>query len=359
MNTYNKIKVIIGLSGGVDSAVAACLLKKQNYDLSAVFLQCWKEPGCRANQDREDALKVALALNIPFQVLDFSKEYKEKVLNYFYNEYQSGNTPNPDILCNSVIKFGLFYEWAIKQGFNYIATGHYAKIIDGHLAIPKDVKKDQTYFLYQIPQDRLKHVIFPLNDYLKSEVREIAQKQKLTVANKPDSMGICFVGDIDVPSFLKQKFGVKKGLVQLSGGEVIGEHDGYYLFTIGKRGQWRRKRKINDSKLKNDQLPKLYVIDIRPKENIVVVGEREEAEKKKFNIKNLLLNPKEVENVYIRIRNTGSLIPAKLIQQKKNIFQANLEKAEFGVSKGQSAVIYKKLGNSDNFIILGGGEIFY
>jgi len=357
MKTYNNTKVIIGLSGGVDSAVSAYLLKKQGYEVSAAYIQCWKEPGCRADQDRKDALKVALILGIPFQVLDFSREYKEKVLQYFYQEYKAGRTPNPDILCNSVIKFGLFYDWAIKSGFDYISTGHYAKIIDGCLAVPKDKKKDQTYFLYQILPDRLKHVLFPLGDYLKSEVRKIARENKLTIAEKPDSMGICFVGDINVPQFLKQEFGIKKGEVQLSDGTVIGEHDGHWLFTIGKRGKWKRINKIQNTKFKNDQLPKLYVIAIKPKENVVVVGERKQAERQEFNINNLILKDKNsLSNVFVRIRNTGELLSAKITLLDKDIWQVRLTKPEFGVSPGQSAVIYKKV-KGNEYIILGGGII--
>ncbi len=407
MKTHSKNKVILGLSGGVDSAVCAYLLKKQGYDVSAAYIQCWGETGCRAEQDREDALKVALHLGIPFQVLDFRKEYKDQVLTYFFEEYKAGRAPNPDILCNNVIKFGLFYDWARKQGYEYVATGHYAGIKKyevrrknngekqvqntdekNHtsyyiLHTPRDLKKDQTYFLYQVSSKRLEHVLFPLSNYLKSEVREIAREQNLPVAEKKDSMGICFVGDINVPQFLKEQFGVMKGEVQLCDGTVVGEHDGYYLFTVGKRGSWRwivksqtivpEAKQNEESKVKIRErfdltnMPKLYVIEIRPKENVVVVGERKEAEKLAFKITHMKVRERvtqaESAEMYVRIRNTGELLPVDLVQLDQNSWQAILRKPEFGVSPGQSAVLYQKVLNDaekttiSDYIVVGGGII--
>jgi len=363
--TLNK-KVLIGLSGGVDSAVSAYLLKQQGYDVYAVYLTCWKEPGCRADLDRADAMKVALELNLPFQVLDFRKEYKERVMDYFYREYKEGRTPNPDVLCNSVIKFGLFYDWALKEGYSLIATGHYARIARSEnaevLVTPEDLGKDQTYFIYRIKKSQLPHLLFPLGDLLKSEVRSIARQQKLVVAEKDDSMGICFVGDVNVREMLRQKYGTHKGEVQLSGSTVVGEHDGYWFFTIGLRGGWRRKEKLSTGRFKNDELPKLYVVDIKKDENVVVVGEREEAMKTEFEISNVHWIEKVDDGdtqVFVKIRNTGDFLPARLSKTTGG-YCVRLEKPEFGISPGQSCVLYKKRDvqtETPSYIVLGGGVI--
>jgi tRNA-specific 2-thiouridylase len=356
-------KVILGLSGGVDSAVSAVLLKGQGYDVHAVYLTCWKQPGCRADLDRADAMKVALQLNLPFQVLDFRKEYKEQVMDYFYREYKEGRTPNPDVLCNSIIKFGLFYNWALKEGYKLIASGHYAKIFDEHLVTPKDRTKDQTYFLYRLRKDQLLHILFPLGNYLKTEVRELARKHKLVVADKDDSMGICFVGDVNVREMLRQKYGIKKGEVQLSDGTVVGEHGGYWLFTIGFRGGWRRKGRLPTGRFKNDELPKLYVTDIKKEENVVVVGEREEAMKTEFEISNVHWIEKvngEDSQVFVKVRNTGDFLSATLSKTTGGGYSMQLKKPEFGISPGQSCVLYKKSKEQAEiplYVVLGGGVI--
>ena len=210
----NVKKVALGLSGGVDSSVAAALLIELGYEVTGIYLECYNEPGCRTDQDKKDALQVALKLGIKFEVLDFRKEYKEKVVEYFYSEYKAGRTPNPDVMCNREIKFGIFYDWAMQKGFDYVATGHYCRITkDGPLFLQraKDESKDQSYFLWQIPSDHLSHIIFPLGEMLKSEVRTKAKELGLLTATKPDSMGICFIGDIDVHKLLKDRLGEEEG----------------------------------------------------------------------------------------------------------------------------------------------------
>jgi len=210
-----KVKVAVGMSGGVDSSLAAALLVEQGYDVTGVFLECWRAPGCRVDEDRKDALEVAMGLGIAYKVLNFKKEYKERVVEYFYDEYKAGRTPNPDAMCNREIKFGMFYEWAMEKGFDYVATGHYARIANGEWRIANegkpvaisdrrlalqsgvDPKKDQSYFLYQIRPEQLAHILFPLGGMRKTEVRKEAKKRGLSVADKPDSVGICFIG----PSF--------------------------------------------------------------------------------------------------------------------------------------------------------------
>ena len=197
------MKIAVGLSGGVDSAVSALLLKKQGYEVVGVYLHCWNNDssGCGADEDKKSALKTALEIGIPFKILDFSKEYMSRVIDYFYREYRAGRTPNPDVMCNSEIKFGLFLKWAMENGFDYVATGHYAKKDGLKLMIPKDKHKDQTYFLWKLGQKELKKVLFPLGDYTKNEVRELAKKARLSVADRKDSQGICFVGKVDVRDF--------------------------------------------------------------------------------------------------------------------------------------------------------------
>ncbi|MCL2110323.1 tRNA 2-thiouridine(34) synthase MnmA, partial [Microgenomates group bacterium] len=195
-------KIALGLSGGVDSSVAGWLLKEQGYEVTGVFLECFRSEHCRASEDRRDALRVAEQLDIPFVSLDFCDVYREKVLNYFYETYKAGLTPNPDILCNSEIKFGLFMEWVEKNNFDYLATGHYASIEEGKLMTAVDEKKDQSYFLARMGRENLGRVLFPLGDLKKSKVREIAKENNLITAEKKDSTGVCFVGEINVREFL-------------------------------------------------------------------------------------------------------------------------------------------------------------
>ena len=235
------MRIAVGLSGGVDSAVAALLLKKQGVEVVGIHLYCWppksevekdgitrvewiKRNGCRADEDEQMALKTALELGIAFKRLDFSEEYNRRVVDYFYAEYKAGRTPNPDVLCNSEIKFGLFLNWAMENGFDAIATGHYARLEKSRLFIPKDKHKDQTYFLWKLTAKELQKAIFPLGDYLKSEVREMAKKAGLSVADKKDSQGICFVGNVEAREFLARRLKEKKGKVLDVDGIVTGKH---------------------------------------------------------------------------------------------------------------------------------------
>lgn len=230
------MKIAVGLSGGVDSSVSAHLLKEAGHDVTGVYLECWRAPGCRAEEDRKDALAVALDLEIPFRSLDFRKEYRDRVVEIFFEDYRKGLTPNPDVWCNTEIKFGMFYEWAMSQGFDAIATGHYAQILPAgdvgdqafQMARSADEKKDQTYFLYRTRQDQLPHVLFPIGHLTKDEVRVEAKKRNIIVADKPDSQGICFIGDINVHDFLKEHLGEKPGDVLDVEGNVIGSHKGHW-----------------------------------------------------------------------------------------------------------------------------------
>jgi len=229
-----KKKIALGMSGGVDSSLCAHLLIEQGYYVTGVYLECWNQPGCRSDNDRKDALQVALSINIPFEVLDFTKQYQKKVIDDFFEQYKTGCTPNPDVLCNQYIKFGMFYDWAMKNGFDAVATGHYAKITESGskansklLVIPKDKHKDQTYFLYRIKSEQLPYIIFPLANMNKDEVRTEAAKRKLHVAKKKDSVGVCFIGNVNVSKMLKDKLGEKPGDVVDVDGVLIGKHRAY------------------------------------------------------------------------------------------------------------------------------------
>jgi len=238
-------KVFVGMSGGVDSSVAALLLRDQGHDVVGVFMRCYNIDGC-AETDAEDARRVAEHLKIPFYVWDFEEEYKKRVVEYMVDGYRSGITPNPDVMCNREIKFGLFLERALAAGADYVATGHYVRIekqagANGNsgdyfsLFTAKDANKDQSYFLWTLTQKQLKHCLFPIGDYIKPEVREIARKAGLPTAEKKDSQGICFLGNISMDDFLKQYIPEKRGSLVTTSGENIGEHYGAEFYTIGQR----------------------------------------------------------------------------------------------------------------------------
>ncbi|KKU18090.1 MAG: tRNA-specific 2-thiouridylase MnmA [Candidatus Pacebacteria bacterium GW2011_GWB1_47_8] len=341
-------RIVLGLSGGVDSAVSAVLLKKQGYQVDAVYLECWHEPGCRAEGDRQDALQVALQLDLPFQVLNFKKPYREKVMQYFLDEYQAGRTPNPDVMCNKIIKFGLFYDWAMKQGYDAIATGHYAKADGQFLYVPKDKIKDQTYFLYQIRQEQLAHVVFPLAELTKQAVRQLAHQAKLPVADKKDSVGICFVGDINVPKFLAENLGTKPGKIVDEHGNILGQHRGLWFHTVGQRHGFNYDKKkyaqLNPI-LHKDELPAMYVIDKNIKANELVIGPKQATRVKTLHVSNLhLLGLTQAElfkrtDLRVRIRHTGQLTDCE-IKKMGNRYSVKLKQLVEGVASGQSAVFY-------------------
>jgi tRNA-specific 2-thiouridylase len=235
-------KVLIALSGGIDSAVSASLLRKDGYEVEAAFMKNWsstaglKYDECPWLVDRQDALRVAAFLGIPMHTLDFEKQYKSNVLDYFFKEYSAGRTPNPDVMCNKEIKFKLLYDWAIKNGFDYLATGHYAQIKNNwQLIRSKDEFKDQTYFIYNIRTEQLPHLLFPIGGMLKKDVRKLAHKIGLPNADKKESMGLCFVGRIRLKDFLEQKLKLKPGPIVDTKGRNLGKHQGLPFYTIGQR----------------------------------------------------------------------------------------------------------------------------
>lgn len=244
MNKEPKdIRVVVGMSGGVDSSVAALLLKQQGYDVIGIFMKNWDDTDengvCTATEDYNDVIRVCNQIGIPYYAVNFEKQYWDKVFTYFLDEYKAGRTPNPDVMCNKEIKFKAFLEHAMKLGADYLATGHYARVenIDGEVKMLRgiDNNKDQTYFLNQLSQEQLEKVMFPLGAIDKKQVREIAKEAGLATATKKDSTGICFIGEKNFKEFLGGYLPAQKGIMETLGGEKIGNHDGLMYYTIGQR----------------------------------------------------------------------------------------------------------------------------
>jgi tRNA-specific 2-thiouridylase len=350
---------------------------EQGYDVTGVYLECWRAPGCRTDEDRQDALKVALELGIPFKVLDFKDTYKNKVVEYFFDEYEAGRTPNPDVLCNKEIKFGLFYDWAMAEGFDFVATGHYAAIekLNGKncMVIPKDTHKDQTYFLYRMRPDQLE------------EVRQEAMNRDLAVATKKDSVGICFIGDINVHDFLKERLGENPGDVVDVDGNVIGRHTGLWFYTIGQRHGFTINattsiKQSDGTEVDRTNIPPFYVIDKNPAKNQLVVGFGAQTLQPSCQALDwhwsVELNEQDINDtteidgdweLVARIRHTGTLIPAQLQFSNTNTATVTFIEPARGVAAGQSVVMYGKKINtkvnnidgdeSNEWFCLGGGVI--
>ena len=236
-------RVVVGMSGGVDSSVAALLLKQQGYDVVGLFMRNWEESdengACTADEDYADVVRVCGLLDIPYYTVDFSRQYMDRVFAHFLAEYRAGRTPNPDVLCNREIKFGPFKDYARRLGADYIATGHYCAIShEGgvhRLLKPRDAAKDQTYFLNQLSQEQLEGVLFPLADLEKAEVRAIAERHGLATARKKDSTGICFIGERNFRKFLREYLPAQPGKIVTLDGEEVGEHIGLMYYTLGQR----------------------------------------------------------------------------------------------------------------------------
>ncbi len=260
------MNVFVGLSGGVDSAVSAALLKEQGHDVVGVFIRI-SLPGypCTAGVDKVDAMRVAAHLKIPFQEIDLSEEYEQRVFRASVKEFEQGRTPNPDVLCNREIKFGLFYDWARAQGAEMVATGHYAQVKNNSLYAGVDTEKDQSYFLSLVPKEIFAHVLFPIGHLQKSEVRRLAKKFKLPNAERPDSQGLCFLGPISITDMLKHETSPISGDVLDEEGNVMGTHEGVQLYTLGQRHGFTLTAHTPDTKPH-------YVIAKDPEFNTITVS---------------------------------------------------------------------------------------
>jgi len=242
----HKPKVLVGMSGGVDSSLSAALLLEQGYEVIGGFMKNWSGSTkttndseefieCDWRSERRDAMRVAAQLGIPFLTFDFEKEYRAKVVDYMVKTYAAGRTPNPDVMCNKFMKFDLFLREADKLGCDFVATGHYARQVDGQLLAGADPNKDQSYFLCQMPRKALRRVLFPVGEMLKPQVREEAEKRGLVVAQKKDSTGVCFIGEINMTEFLADYIEKSPGKIVTTNGEVVGDHQGLPFYTIGQR----------------------------------------------------------------------------------------------------------------------------
>jgi tRNA-specific 2-thiouridylase len=347
-----KLKVFVAMSGGVDSSVAAALLKKQGYEVIGVFMKNWTRPmGTYSKKkslcwvdERRDTIRVAAKLGIPLLTFNFEKEYRKWVVDYMFREYQAGRTPNPDIQCNKLIKFPLFWKLAKKMGADFIATGHYIRLRQGNLYQAKDKNKDQSYFLWTLTQDQLKHCLFPIGDYLKSEVRLIAKKLGLANALKKGTSGICFIGEVKLREFLKKKIKEKPGQIITTEGRVVGRHPGIFYFTVGQR----QGLGISNKK-------PYYVAAKDVKNNVLIVAEgannpalyKKEIELTDINFINPITNYKIPITVYARVR-YRQLLTKAMLRRNKLIFDKPIK----FVASGQSAVFYSRNGE-----LLGGGII--
>ena len=342
-------KVFVGLSGGVDSSVSALLLKEAGFDVHGVFIKVWQPEfvPCTWREDRLDALQIASALNIPFYTLDLEKVYKKEVIDYMLAEYDNGRTPNPDVFCNKYVKFGAFFDWAIKNGADYVATGHYAQIEkvgdDFLLKKSADNEKDQTYFLWTLDSSILSQTIFPVGNIKKDKVREIAIKNNLITAQKKDSQGLCFISNFDMKDFLRKFLNPKSGNVLDENNNIIGSHDGARLYTIGERHGFT----VHSAKTNGPY----YVIKKDINLNTITVSTSKVSAllRCKFSYKDENLHKKieNANNLEVRLRYRGELYPCKVDTIKKEIISnKNLQAVS-----GQSAVLY------DGDFCLGGAII--
>lgn len=364
MNKNNKKTVFVAMSGGVDSSVAAALMKKQGYNVTGVFMKPWQSQSvinnrqsltdCLWKQDREDALRVAAKLGIPLLTWDFSKEYGKYVAEYMIKGYQRGITPNPDVMCNKFIKFGVFLDKALEFGVDYIATGHYVRKIGNKLLKAKDLNKDQSYFLYTLTQKKLKHCLFPIGDWTKSEVRKMAKKIGLPNWAKPDSQGICFIGPLEVNEFLKKWIQPRKGLVlRKSDDKVLGEHDGAWFYTIGQRHGFNLSVGRPHYVVAKDAERNILYVDDLEKSKIQNPNDKQNP-KSKIQIRDFnWINQKEKLPLgcKVKTRYRQKDLDCAIIKKGGAVAEVKIAAENILISPGQSAVFYK--GNE----LLGGGII--
>lgn len=349
MKKIDKKKIVIGMSSGVDSSTSAAILKKQGWDVTGVFLLMFDD----AKKDIEDTKKVCEKIGITLKIVDVRKEFRDKVIKYFLREYASGKTPNPCVYCNENLKFKFLFEQMKKEKADYIASGHYARTRKSkgedkyELFEAKDKNKDQSYFLYRLKQSQLKNIIFPLGDFEKTEVRRLARDFGLPVSEKKESQDVCFLKDVKIEEFLRKNLKLKKGKILNENREVIGQHKGVEIYTIGQR---------KGISVGGDG--PFYVLKKDKKNNTLIVSNDKKSEilyKKEINLKNvnwLSKKPKFPIKTLIRTRFRNPLIYATIREYNRAQYKIELEKPQFAVTSGQSVVFYQKNGK-----VIGGGII--
>ncbi len=354
--------VVVGMSGGVDSSVAALLLKNQGYNVIGLYMLNWEEDdvngACTAEEDFADVRRVCALLDIPYYSVNFAKQYQERVFAHFLSEYSAGRTPNPDVLCNREIKFGPFREYALKLGADYIATGHYCGIShEGgitRLLKAADAGKDQTYFLNQVKEEQLAQTLFPLQNLKKEQVRLLAQEHGLATAKKKDSTGICFIGERNFRKFLQQYLPAQSGKILSLEGEVVGEHIGLMYYTIGQR-------KGLDLGGKKGEAGRWFVVKKDLKNNILYVSHGDETPLYSHSCKVSNLNwigyiPQPIVNCTAKFRYRQEEQPVTVTLQKDGSAIVTFAQKQRAVTEGQYAVFY------DETACLGGGlieEVYY
>ncbi|MSP10319.1 MAG: tRNA 2-thiouridine(34) synthase MnmA [Pelagibacteraceae bacterium] len=356
----SETKVVVAMSGGVDSSTVAAMMKKEGYDVIGITLKLYdegkevaKSKQCCSGQDIMDAKRVSNKLDIEHKILYYQNKFKQGVIDNFVESYLKGETPIPCVQCNQTVKFRDLFEVSKDLKADALVTGHYVKTItsnnrtDMYRAI--DENRDQSYFLFNTTREQLNYLRFPLGGMLKNETREIAKKLELNVADKPDSQDICFVPNGDYASVIQKlrPDSFRKGNIKNLNGDVVGVHDGIINFTIGQR----KGIKVSDKEA-------LYVLKINSDKNEIIVGPKEKLAKKKISLKqlNLLADIKEFDqNIFVKVRSTGSLLKAKIILKENNTAEVNLTNSEDGISPGQACVFY----TIDQFghKVLGGGWI--
>lgn len=381
MNQSNQKTVFVGVSGGVDSSVSAALLKDQGYNVVGVFIRTWTPEWieCTWRDERRDAMRVCAHLDIPFLECDGEEAYKKGVADYMIAEYRAGRVPNPDVMCNREVKFGVFWEFAKSHGADFIATGHYARIAKGdsselkvesykvhkvgdeqlykldehyELLTGLDPSKDQSYFLWTLTSEDLSHTLFPIGHLQKSEVRKLAEKYKLPTATKKDSQGVCFIGEIDMKEFLKHYIESKQGNVFDENGEIIGNHDGAFLFALGERHGFTITKKGTDD-------PRYFVVAKDIDKNTITVSQNSPNESREAKntysviLTNFRMTPDSQKTYKAQIRYHGEYYSVNFINGAvaPNIKPVIMFKEPILISPGQSVVIY------DGDLCLGGGIV--